>query len=278
MNVSQPGMSAQVSTMEDELGVKLIERTPQGAYLTPRGEETVRRARLVIRDVEDLKAAARHSPESLTGNLRLGVLPTIGAYLLPRSARRLHAAYPELRLTINEELAQKLETHLHDGRYDIIISSAEDHTHCKSISLFEESMWICLAADDPLAKSSEPVKPADLKNRTIISNHHWPRLDRIVTSIARKSGAIVSKEYEGTSLDAIRQMAEMGAGPAVLPGLYALTEIKRDPHMVVRRINDPAASRNVSLICRETSHLGESLNKLAIIMRETADVILRNEH
>lgn len=274
MNVSQPGMSAQLSTMEAELGVMLIERTPQGAILTSKGEEVVRRARLVLRDVEDLKSAAKLSPHVLAGNLRLGVLPTVGPYLLPPAARRLHAAYPDLRFNINEELALDLNEHLHSGHYDIIISSPEDHPNCKSIPLFDESMWVCLAADDPLAHVSGPVTPDALEARTIISNFHWPKLDRIVTSIAGSIGAIVSHEYEGTSLDAIRQMAEMGSGIAVLPGLYALTEIKRDPDMIVRCLAHPKASRSIALIYRATSPFEENLDVLAGIIRETGQDIL----
>ena len=103
VNVSQPSLSAQIANMEAELGTVLVERGRHGALLTPKGEEAVRRARLILRDVEDLKSATRHEPGYLTGRLRLGVLPTIGPYLLPAATRRLHISYPELRFSVREE-------------------------------------------------------------------------------------------------------------------------------------------------------------------------------
>ena len=95
-----------------------------------------------------------------------------------------------------------------------------------------------------------------------------------IQAIAEAAGAHVSSEYEGTSLDAIRQMAEMGAGVAVFPSLYALTEARRDPDLVVRRIDDPIARREVSLIFRQTSPLKDRLVQLAEELRAAAVSVL----
>lgn len=276
VHVSQPSLSAQVATMEAELGATLVERGRHGALLTPKGKEAVRRARLILRDLEDLKASARHEPEHLTGQLRLGVLPTIGPYLLPPAARRLHTSYPDLRFSVREERPTDLEVHLHEGLFDTVISTADDHPNCKSRLLFEDKLWICMAPDDFLARASGPVRLADLKGRELLSlgYWHWHSLDLKVQAIAKASGAHVSAEYEGTTLDAIRQMAEMGAGLAILPSLYALIEVQRDPHMIIRRIDDPLATRQISLIWRETSPLDANLTTLAEIFREVAADIL----
>lgn len=278
VNVSQPSLSGQVAAMEDELGVVLVERGRHGALLTPKGEEIVRRARLILRDMEDLKLAARHVPGQLMGRLRLGVLPTVGPYLLPHAARRLHASYPELRFSVREERVTELETHLHEGLFDTIISTAEDHPNCRFESLFEDQLWISMAPDDPLALESGPVVLSDLKGRALLSlgYWHWHTLDLKVQAIAEASGAYVSTEYEGTTLDAIRLIAEMGAGLAILPSLYTLLEVRRDPHMIVRRIDHPLAVRKVSLIWRDTSSLDASLRNLAGILREVAADVLRD--
>jgi len=276
VNVSQPSLSAQIATMEAELGVTLIERGRHGAILAPKGHEVVRRARLVLRDVEDLKAAAKHQPDHLTGRLRIGVLPTIGPYLLPPVGRRLHTSNPDLRFSVKEERAADLEIHLHEGLFDLVISTAEDHTDCRSRHLFEDQLWICIAPNDPLTRSRGLVELSDLKGRELLSLGYWnwQSLDLKVHAIAKASGAYVSSEYEGSTLDAARVMAEMGAGIAILPSLYALIEVRRDPQMIIRRINDPLATRQISLIWRDTSPLDDSYMALAEVFQEIATDIL----
>lgn len=276
-NVSQPSLSAQLATMEAELGTVLVERSRSGARLTPNGAEVVRRARLILRDVEDLKAAVRSMPDHLTGRLRLGALPTVGPYLLPHAARRLHAAYPDLRFTVREERPTDLEAHLHEGLFDTVISTAENYRNCRHRHIFEDNLWICMAPDDPLAGTSGPIALSDLKGRELLSlgYWHWHNLDLKVQALAQASGAHVSTEYEGTTLDAIRQMAEMGAGLAILPSLYAVIEVQRDPHMIIRRIDDPLAIRQIALIWRDTSPLDASLTTLAQVLSEVARDILR---
>ena len=102
VNVSQPSLSAQVSDVEARLGVILVERGRNGAVLTPMGQDFVRRARIILQQVEDLKAAMSFSDGAMVGRLRLGVLPSIGPYLLPTTVKLLHARYPELRMSASD--------------------------------------------------------------------------------------------------------------------------------------------------------------------------------
>ena len=100
------------------------------------------------------------------------------------------------------------------------------------------------------------------------------RLSMIVQKLAEAAGAHVSTEYEGTSLDAIRQMAGMGAGVAILPSLYALVEAQKDPYQVVRPINHPLASRQISLVWRADSPLEPNIQKLGLVFRDVAADLL----
>lgn len=274
VNVSQPSLSAQIAEMEQQLGAQLFERGRQGAMLTPKGEQLLSRCRQILRDVEDLKALAGHDPGDLAGRIRIGILPTIGPYLLPLATRQLHSKYPDLLLHVREERTIDLETHLHDGQFDAIISTAEDHANVDYEVLFEERLWICSASDDPLGQDTSEIGLSDLKGRALLSLGHGHRLNLTIQSIAKAAGAYVSTEYEGTSLDAIRQMAEMGAGIAVLPSLYALTEAKRDPDLIVRPINDPLAIRKVALLWRDTSPLSHNLQPLAEELAKVAKAVL----
>lgn len=275
MNVSQPSLSTQLADMEAELGAQLVERGRYGAILTPAGEETVRKAREILSRVDALKSKASADGEAgLSGRLRLGVIPSIGPYLLPRVTRRLHEMYPDFRLSVLEEKAIDLDGKLRDGRLDTIISVAEDHPNSESFRLLVEELWICVAPDHELAGSNKPVKLSDLKGHSLLSLGHGHNLNSAIRSVARMSGAFVNQEYEGTSLDAIRQMAAMGAGAAVLPSLYAIVEARRDEALVVRQIAHPLARREIALIWRDTSPMGERMGDLAAILKDAASALV----
>ena len=118
LHVSQPSLSAQISAVEQQLGVQLIERGRNGAMMTAQGEEFLRRARLVLRDVEELKAAMTSTEGTLSGRIRLGVLPSVGPYLLPPVVRDLHRSFPDLRLIVEEHWTDRLNARLLEGTLD----------------------------------------------------------------------------------------------------------------------------------------------------------------
>lgn len=273
--VSQPSLSTQVKDMEAHLGACLLERGRHGALLTPIGEEMVVRARIILRHVEELKVLARESEGTLAGKVRLGVLPTIGPYLLPQATRKLHMAYPELRLSVREERTLDLQEHLSDGRFDVIISTPEDHPDTQSMPIVRENIYVCVAPDDALAETRKPVKLSSLDNRKFLTLGYGHKFTTVVKNLAALAGASTSDEYEGTSLDAIRQMASMGGNIAILPSLYAISEAKRDPQLIVRQIQHPLAQRQISLIWRQSSPLAVKFKTIGKIFETVADNIMK---
>jgi len=272
--VSQPSLSAQIKDMEVHIGARLLERGRHGALLTPIGEEMVKRARLVLRQVEQMKVLGREAEGTLAGRIRLGVLPTVGPYLLPQATRRLHKAYPELRLFVREERTVDLKNHLSSGKFDLIISTAEDHPDSKTLPIVQENIYICIAPDDPLAADRSPIKLSALKGREFLTLGHGHRFATFVKNLAAEAGATTSDEYEGTSLDAIRQMAAMGGSVAILPSLYAISEAKRDPQLIVRQIIHPLAQRQISLIWRYSSPLASKFEKIGTVFTDFAHAIM----
>ena len=247
LNVSQPSLSAQLAEVEADLGITLFMRGRSGAKITPEGEDIVRRARLILRDHEDLRASVKGGG-IFQGRLRLGVLPSIGPYLLPEVVRRLHKEHPSFRLVVREESTRDLDEGLRSGRLDMIISTPEDHPGTRHTALFEERFWIATALDFPAAKATGKVTLADLKDQTFLTLGPRHRLSHIVSSLASRAGSRVSDEYEGTSLDAIRLMAATGAGVAILPQIYAATEARRGTDVLLQYLDEADARRKIVLI------------------------------
>ena len=268
MNVSQPSLSAQIAEAEAHLGALLLERGRRGAFLTPAGREVVRRARIILAEAADLRSAAA-AGGALAGRIRLGVLPSVGPYLLPRAIGGVHLAYPDLRLAISEGDTRTLDIGLGEGRLDAVVSTPEDHVG-DSAPLFRERLWIAMAPDDPLARDAGPLKLRALANRTLLTLSPGYRFATLIHTLAAEAGAHVSEEYEGGSLDAIRLMAATGAGLAVLPELYARTEALRGDDIALRLIDDQRAMRGVSLIWRPGSPLEGAFRELAESLRAAA--------
>lgn len=272
--VSQPSLSTQIKDMEDHIGAPLLERGRHGALLTPVGEDIVSLSRIVLRQVEEMKVLGRDAKGTLAGRVKLGVLPTVGPYLLPQATRKLHEAYPDLRLSVREERTLDLQGHLSSGQFDVIISTPEEHPNTKSLPIVRENIYICVAPDDPLAGIG-PVDIKDLKGRDFLTLGHGHQFAVVVKNLAAAAGASTSGEYEGTSLDAIRQMASMGGSVAVLTSLYAISEAKRDPLLIVRPIDHPMAQRQISLIWRYSSPLANKFEKIGEVFQNVAETIMR---
>ena len=214
LNVSQPSLSAQIAAVEADLGLRLFERGRGGVRVTARGEDFVRRAQRILSDVAALRSAMT-STLPFSGRLRLGVLPSIGPYLLPQAVARLHGELPDLRVLVREENTLDLEDGLKTGRFDAIISTPEDHPNTAQHRLFTETLWVAVAPDDPLA-GRDQADAAALAGRRLLTLDRGHRLSRIVYGLAAAAGGVVSDDYEGTSLDSILLMAATGAGHARL--------------------------------------------------------------
>ncbi len=247
LNVSQPSLSVQIAELEASLGMRIFNRGRNGALPTASGQEIIRRARLVLREVEDIVALSRNDG-LFGGRLRLGILPSIGPYLLPEVVRKLHTQNPELRLMLTEGSTLRLEEDLRNGRLDMIISTPEDHLGTHQTPLFVERFWAAYARDDPLSKQAGPISKNELSGRTLLTLDRTHRLSRMVQMLAQDCGASVLDDYQGTSLDAIRLMAATGSGIAILPHIYSATEARRGSDVELRPFAGGLAQRHIALI------------------------------
>ena len=191
--------------------------------------------------------------------------------------RELHTRFPDLRLSVNECDTLELDRGLRDARFDIVISTPGDHPGLQSIDLFEEKLWVCGPPEDLPLGDAGPVRLSQLSKRPFLTLGAGHRLSKLIGEIAREAGTTISAEYEGSSLDAARQMAVMGAGYAILPSLYALSEAKRDPDFIVREIDHPQCCRRIGLIWRPSSPLAREFQEVAKLMQSVAERLLLEE-
>jgi len=263
LSVSQPSLSKQLATMEEELGLILFERTSRKVTLTATGERLLPRARIILQEAREFRAIARGSIGLFGDKLSIGVLPSIGAYFMPIANRKLHQLHPNLRLVVQEGSTMQLLRMLKDGRLDAVVGTPTNDPDVVSQTLFSETLWACAAPDDDLSKEPGQITLSDLAQKPLLSLSSEFRLAHIVERLAQQAGTHVSQEYQGGSLDAIRQMAVMGAGVAILPSLYALAEAIRDPNFVVRRVDHPEALHEIALHWRRSSPSQKDLRQLA---------------
>ncbi|WGW04690.1 hydrogen peroxide-inducible genes activator [Tropicibacter oceani] len=268
LHVSQPSLSNQIAAVETELGVRLFNRGRSGASATAKGMEFVSRARRILSEVESLRGAML-SDVPFGGRLRLGVLPSIGPYLLPQVMQRLHREQPNLRVIVREENTLSLEEGIRSARFDAIISTPEDHPNTRQRPLFTESLWVAVSHDHPLAGLPR-IRAENLAGQRLLTLDTGHRLARIVYGIAGLSGGIVSDDYEGTSLDSILLMAATGAGVAIIPDLFARRQAIHRDEVVIRPLTMRDANRGISLLFPADQTLDDNHEDLARVLRETA--------
>jgi len=266
-HVSQPTLSGQLQELEKRLGVRLVERSRTRVILTPAGREVVARARTVLRDVQEIVELARRGQRPFGGFLRLGVPPTLGPYLLPHLLPELHEGYPDLKLYVREEMPQALLHGLEDGGLDLLMFplpvASKD---LDSARLFREPLLIAAARDHRLAGKPHAER-ADLMGETVLVLERGHRLHDQMRELCGEFGADLSLDFEGTSLDTLRQMVGMGMGLAFLPALYVRSEISGDGEVIARPMPANPPARTVGMIWRQNTTRGDDYVVLADLIR-----------
>ncbi|WP_426262756.1 hydrogen peroxide-inducible genes activator [Sphingomonas sp. PWP1-2] len=266
MGVSQPSLSQQIRALETIIGAALFERGGP-AILTPLGRDLLDRARRILLDVVDLEDFRAISADPLIGTIRLGVSPTLGAYLMPALVARLHREHPTLRVHVREGLPTALATGLATGVHDLILAQLPVTGGAfHSERLFREPLYVAMASDHPLVAKTI-IAPSDLRGTSLLTLQPEYRLAEQVAAIAIDVGANVLRDYEGTSLDAIRQMAGMGMGLALLPELYVRQEVREGDDVVVRPIKGSRYYRDIGLLWRHGAGRAPAYGLIAGLLR-----------
>lgn len=256
--VSQPALSEQIQALERVLDVQLVERTRPLLTLTPSGQEVVRRARTVLRHVDDLVEWSQSQQKPFSAPIALGVIPTIAPYLIPPMIPLIQRAIPGIQLHLREEQTGRLGSHLKHGRIDAaLLAYPIDVPDFDSMALYEED-FVVIASEGASFTSGGDLSERDLKGRELLLLEEGHCLRDQALQLCQRVGAQENAAFRGTSLGTLVQMVRSGAGITLLPRLAIAVELQSPPKPVVYEFMAPAPARQIGLFWRKTSpRIGE---------------------
>jgi LysR family hydrogen peroxide-inducible transcriptional activator len=248
--VSQPTLSAQIRKVEDLLKIEVFERAPRGVLVTARGAEVVAQARLVVAEARRLFEVAAAGNAPLEGTFRLGVIATLGPYLVPFLLKPLRARFPHLRLLLSEGHTRQLARQVEEGELDAILAASPlPGPELTELTLFREEFVLAVPRDHVLARvdavQREDVPVQDL---ILMSEGHCLR-EHALTYFAERL-SVDRPELQAASLETLRQMIAAGVGVSLLPQLAVQVGALLDDMVAYRRIGDGSISRDVALFHR----------------------------
>jgi LysR family hydrogen peroxide-inducible transcriptional activator len=260
-HVSQPALSAQIQQAEAVLGLRLFERNQKRVLLTPAGAAVVARARRVLREAEDLLAAARQWQDPFRGAWRLGLIPTVAPYLLPQILPAVHRAHPELRLLLREERTPVLVQELLAGTLEAaVLAEVPDLGDLARLPLAEDPFLLAAPPGHALSRKRK-VALADLEPFRLLLLEDGHCLRGQALAVCAQAGAREA-DFRASSLSTLVQMVAGGLGVTLLPSLCAPLERSR-ANLVLRPFAAPVPGRRLVLAWRGGSPLAGAMATFA---------------
>lgn len=271
-HVSQPSLSAQIAELEQALGMRLFERDRRKVLVTVAGEQIIERARILLREADDLVTAAQRWRDPFTGTLRLGVIPTLAPYLVPCIRPALRRAFPKLSLLWLEDKTSVLVSKLAAGEIEGALLALEaDIGDVESEIIGYDPFVIAAPARHPLTAKKRPAQRAELlgQNVLLLDDGHCFRDQALAVCSSVKAQEL---EFRATSLPTLAQMVADGAGVTLLPQIAISTEAKR-ARLSVRPFAAPSPGRTIALVWRPRSPVGNALRQIAVTARDASPCI-----
>ena len=267
--VTQPALSMQIKELEEALGAPLFERGgARQMRLTGLGEVLLDRVQGILRSVDDLKDLARAAGNRPAGRLRIGVIPTIAPYLLPRIIARLAESYPDLDLALRETVTPRLIEELTDGRLDTaILALPVSEPALTEVPLFTERFVLVRSEED----AQKPVPSRDMLREMrllLLEEGHCFRDQAL--SFCNMVSSRPREVLDGSSLSTLVQMVGAGIGVTLIPEMAVPVET-RSAAVSVTRFRDPQPMRTIGMVWRKSNPLEAQLMQIAEAVRQSAD-------
>ena len=265
--VTQPALSMQIRELEREIGAELVERRPGDIALTDTGLDVAQRAEQILAATRDLVDFARHR-DVLSGALRLGIIPTLAPYVLPRLLPRLQAKYPKLRLEVRETQTKLLLEELARGALDAaMLALPVEGADVETLTLFDDAFLLAVPAADALpARARVGVDDVDRRRLILLEEGHCLRDQALAFCAAPRRDAPAG--LGATSLATVMQMVANGYGVTLLPEVAVDAEA-RDARVKLLRFKTPEPARSIGLAWRHTSPRKKDFEALGEIVKAT---------
>lgn len=260
--VTQSTLSAGILALERQLDAALLERTGgKRPVFTPLGRDLVGRARAALSALNAFVEAVDAARDPLTGPLRLGTIPTIGPFLLPRLMPRLRAAFPRLRLFLREDLTDRLVEGLEAGRLDLLLVALPcDCGDAETLNIAEDPFSLAMPPGHPLA-AREAIPPGALAGERVMLLEDGHCLREHALSACGLPGAATSQEFAATSLHTLVQMVGGGLGLTLLPRIAVAGGVTAGADVAVRPLTG-AFGRRIGLAWRPRSPRADEFRAL----------------
>jgi LysR family hydrogen peroxide-inducible transcriptional activator len=268
-HVTQPTLSAGVQELERILGAPVVDRARAGVILTPIGAEAVARACDILARAEDLVQAAKSAGQPLSGRLRLGVIPTIAPFLLPRALPTLRARFPKLKLFLREDQTQKIIAALKSGALDAaLIALPYDTQGLETAPVCDDELLAALPANHPLL-SADPIAPERMAGDDLIllEDGHCLRDHALAACQLPAPKATDEWVFTATSLPTLVQMVGSGLGVSFLPAMAVRAGLAEEAPIGIRHLATDHSSRQIVVAWRGGSSRGVEARLLAETLR-----------
>lgn len=262
--VTQPTLSMQVHKLEEELGVKLFDRTKQPVIPTEVGAAIIAQARIVLKEAGLIREMIDEQKDIMTGEIRIGIIPTIAPYLLPPLFKNIREKYPQVNLVVREIITEEVVQELKNNRLDcgIVVTPLKDAS-IKEDPLFYEELFVYVSRNNALY-DKKYVLPGDIDPNQLwlLEEGHCFRSQILNLCELQKHSALHFK-YETGNIETLKRMVDKSDGITILPEL-AVMEFTKPQLKLVKRLKEPSPAREVSLV----THRDHLKTKLIKTLRE----------
>jgi LysR family hydrogen peroxide-inducible transcriptional activator len=248
--VTQPTLSMQVQKLEDELGLKIFDRSKQPVIPTEAGRAVIEQARKILAEKQQIGEIIQERKGVLTGELRIGIIPTLAPYLLPLFIPSFTAKYPQIKLVVNELTTETIVARLRESRIDVgILVTPLQEPGIKEQVLFYEELLVYVSRKNAAWKKTYMLaQDIDPNKLWLLEEGHCFRSQIVRLCELRKASREGSHfDYEAGSLETLRRLVELNDGITILPELAAL-DLSAKQQQLIRHFKRPAPMREVSLV------------------------------
>ena len=246
--VTQPTLSMQIQKLEEELGIKIFDRTKQPVIPTEIGTSLIAQARIILREAKMIQQIINDQKDTMTGELRIGIIPTLAPYLLPSLFKQMREKYPQLNLIIKETITEEVVHELKNNRLDcgLVVTPLKDSSIKEDI-LFYEELFVYVSKKNSLYdKKYVLASDIDPEQLWLLEEGHCFRSQILNLCELRKSSEFNFK-YETGNIETLKRMVDKSDGLTILPEL-AVMEFTKPQLRFVKRLKEPSPVREVSLV------------------------------